>query len=625
MPLIDIQTNLKSLGYGHDRPDGGSSNQPYIKTPVDIDLGLNPGSVGARVLGSDFLLRGGVLGAANASATDVVRLSKFFNPLERGASYNGALFVAKQLVLERQNVDVVDDRSRTYLPTNTIAQAGVNAFGFHLDKTGINPFKAGYYGNGDTGYYPVTLRNDTEEFSDGSHNRLQLLYQVKRLGNNTSDSERLTRTIRNNPLASSGLFLSTLGIAGIAGTRLTGGSTTDLFISSAATIGGLIAIAASPKNKSVPIKLASNLYGITGPDDDVNLISYSGGPGSFLGIGNTNIKIWNPLKFKTPDYWKGPSGEPTNIVKNEQYNNNPSLYLVPDDANIKPSYFSPKINRSFGSQTYFPARTRNGIQKIVNPNLAISPDSNTINNMSNTGDIIDFAFSLINNDNPGQDTTFSFRAYIEDFSDTFNGEWDTYKYVGRGENFYKYKGFNRDMSISFVVPAISRADIITNYQKINALIWAVMPDYSEKGLMRGQLAKFTMGDYLRDSLVVIRNISLTPIMDMGFELNMDPTDTVRLYETSDEYVGQLPKGIKVQCNITPLTQGVSGTTIDNTGQEQAVTYYYTPQRGEAFIGNRKHVIVDRTEIANQYIGSADFNIEPTDPLSSPLYTLPEGL
>jgi hypothetical protein len=625
MPLIDIQTNLKSLGYGHDRPDGGSSNQPYIKTPVDVDLGLNPGSVGARVLGSDFLLRGGVLGAVNASATDVVRLSKFFNPLERGASYNGALFVAKQLVLERQNVDVVDDRSRTYLPTNTIAQAGVNAFGLHLDKTGINPFKAGYYGNGDTGYYPVTLRNDTEEFSDGSHNRLQLLYQVKRLGNETSDSERLTRTIRNNPLASSGLFLSTLGIAGIAGTRLTGGSTTDLLISSAATIGGLIAIAASPKNKLVPIKLASNLYGITDPNDNVNLISYNGGPGSFLGIGNTNIKIWNPLKFKNPDYWKGPSGEPTNIVKNEQYNNNPSLYLVPDDANIKPSYFSPKINRSFGSQTYFPARTRNGIQKIVNPNLAISPDSNTINNMSNTGDIIDFAFSLINNDNPGQDTTFSFRAYIEDFSDTFNGEWDTYKYVGRGENFYKYKGFNRDMSISFVVPAISRADIITNYQKINALIWAVMPDYSEKGLMRGQLAKFTMGDYLRDSLVVIRNISLTPIMDMGFELNMDPTDTVRLYETSDEYVGQLPKGIKVQCNITPLTQGVSGTTIDNTGQEQAVTYYYTPQRGEAFIGNRKHVIVDRTEIANQYIGSADFNIEPTDPLSSPLYTLPEGL
>jgi hypothetical protein len=623
MPLIDIQTNLKSLGYGHDRPDGGSSNQPYIKTPVDVDLGLNPGSVGARVLGSDFLLRGGVLGAVNASATDVVRLSKFFNPLERGASYNGALFVAKQLVLERQNVDVLDDRSRTYLPTNTIAQAGVNAFGFHLDKTGINPFKAGYYGNGDTGYYPVTLRNDTEEFSDGSRNRLQLLYQVKRLNNNTSDSVRLTRQFSGNPLAIAGLTTAAIGLGGLIGTQVTGAPLGQVISTAAIATAGLIAIAASPKTKETQIKLATELYGITDPNDNVNLISYSGGPGSFLGIGNTNIKIWNHLKFKNTNLFSDYAAKISYPLEQT-----PETYLAPDRAEIQKSFLYPRgINRSFGSQTYFPARTRNGIQKIVNPNLAISPDSNTINNMGNTGDVVDFVFSLINNDNPngGQDTTFSFRAYIEDFNDTFNGEWDTYKYVGRGENFYKYKGFNRDMSISFVVPAISRADIITNYQKINALIWAVMPDYSEKGLMRGQLAKFTMGDYLRDSLVVIRNISLTPIMDMGFELNMDPTDTFRLNETSDEYVGQLPKGIKVQCSITPLTQGVSGTTIDNTGQEQAVTYYYTPQRGEAFIGNRKHVIVDRTEIANQYIGSADLNIEPTDPLFSSLYTLPEGL
>ena len=172
MPLINLQTNLRSLGFGHDRPDGGSSNQPYIQNPIDINLGLDSRGVAANVLGSDFLLRGGVLGAANASATDVVRLAKFFNPLERGASFNGALFTAKQLVLERQNVDVLDNRSRVYLPTNTLAQAAVNAFGGHLDRTGINPFKAGYYGDGDTGYYPVTLRNDTEEFSDGSHNRL---------------------------------------------------------------------------------------------------------------------------------------------------------------------------------------------------------------------------------------------------------------------------------------------------------------------------------------------------------------------------------------------------------------------------------------------------------------------
>jgi len=615
MPLINIQTNLRSLGFGHDRPDGGSSNQPYIQNPIDVNFGVGQGTVGANILGSDFILRGGVFGAVSATANDVIRLSKFFNPLEKGASFNGALFTAKQLVLERQNVDVLDGRSRVYLPTNTIAQAGVNFLGGHLDRTGIIPFKAGYYGDGDTGYYPVTLRNDTEEFSDGSHNRLQLLYQVKRLGNETSDSFELRRQLRNNPLASSGLFLSTLGLAGIVGTKLTGGSTTDLAISSAATIGGLIALAASPKTKQVPIKLAANLYGITGTDDNVNLISYGGGPGSFLGIGNTNLRIWNPLKFKniSPDALK------IDIPKNDEPENanNHLIYLTPDKGSIPAS-----ANRKYGSQTHFPARTRNNTTKILNPNLAISPDSNTINDINSTGDIIDFGFSLINNNSPGtDDTTFSFRAYIEEFSDSFNGEWDTYKYVGRGENFYKYKGFTRDMSISFNVPALSRADMITNYQKINALIWAVMPDYSEKGLMRGQLAKFTMGDYLRDALVVIRTISLTPIMDMGFDLNMDPTDTARLTPENSEYVGQLPKGIRVQCQLTPLTQGITGKEPNTAGELVDMTYYYTPQRGEPFIGNANHIIFDRNEIASEYgrdLGTNPLTFNPTDPNGSSL-------
>ena len=35
MPLINLQTNLKSLKYGHDGPDGGSSSQPYIQTDIN--------------------------------------------------------------------------------------------------------------------------------------------------------------------------------------------------------------------------------------------------------------------------------------------------------------------------------------------------------------------------------------------------------------------------------------------------------------------------------------------------------------------------------------------------------------------------------------------------------------
>lgn len=609
MPLINLQTNLRSLGFGHDRPDGGSSNQPYIQNPIDVNFGVRQGTVGANILGSDFILRGGVFGAVSATANDVIRLSKFFNPLEKGASFNGALFTAKQLVLERQNVDVLDGRSRVYLPTNTIAQAGVNFLGGHLDRTGINPFKAGYYNQGDTGYYVTTKRNDEDNaFEDGTHNRLQLLYQVKRLGNETSDSFELRRQLRNNPLASSGLFLSTLGLAGIIGTKLTGGSTTDLAISSAATIGGLIALAISPKTKQVPLKLAANLYGITGTDDNVNLISYGGGPGSFLGIGNTNLKIWNPLRFKNYSHETS-----TTITKNEDQLQNPKLYLTPTDGNIVGAT-TIRETQLKTSKTSF-ARKRNGTTKVINPNLAISPD----NDFDFGEDIIDFQFQLINNNGTdASPTILNFRAYIEEFNDGFTGEWDTYRYVGRGENFYRYKGFSRDMSVTFTAPILSRADMINTYQKLNALIWSTTPDYSDDGLMRGSLMKFTMGDYLRDAVIIIKSVTLTPIMEMGFDINRDENYT-RFGSGDDLYTGQLPKGIRVQCNITPLTQGVVNATTNTN-------LYYTPQRGEPFIGNTKHIIADRDSIITRYSlkGTDSTPLDPTftpdDPSNSNVMT-----
>ena len=42
MPLLRDrldETKLKSIPFGNDRPDGGSSNQPYIQNPIDVTLG----------------------------------------------------------------------------------------------------------------------------------------------------------------------------------------------------------------------------------------------------------------------------------------------------------------------------------------------------------------------------------------------------------------------------------------------------------------------------------------------------------------------------------------------------------------------------------------------------------
>ena len=530
MPLINLRTNLKTtadftapdpnLSYGHDRKDFGSSNQPYIVTPIP------EGNDNVRS-SPDFLLRNGVLNPID-SLKDAERLTKFLDPFSQGSTLKGVLFVLKQELLEKQNVKVRNGFNRIFNPLQPVAQAGVLSIGYHLNKQGINIFRNGYFNGGQEGYYYITkTASNVDSGINGGENRLALLFSSKQ--NVAPNSQTIGNT----------------------------------------------------------------LYDISSNSDI--LLSYQGGPNApVLGFGKTNIRIQNPTLFKT-------FTADTSIAMSGSIAGKKG-YLTPVSANITKIFKTPfsgygnfsdgdKNNIYKTSQTSFD-RKRNGSTKVINPNLSISPDQN----FTEGEDIIDFSFTLINNEGIGADnpnTFINFRAYIDEFSDSYTGDWDSYKYMGRAENFYRYKGFTRDMSVSFTVPVLSRADMVTTYQKLNALAWLTMPDYSGEGIMRGNLAYFTMGDYLRRSIVIVKSLNYTPIMEMGFDINRAQDGTALPYnpDSTGEYVGQLPKGIKVAANIVPLTNAISPNNSDK---------FYTPQRGEAFIGNRKHVIVDRDNIATQY-------------------------
>jgi hypothetical protein len=132
------KTNLKSLRYGRDKIGGGSSNQPYITKPIPSGE-QSLGNTG----GPDFLLRGGTLAITN-TADDVSRLTKMFFDTK---SFNGFGFIAKQNLLSRTGVKTQAGGQEIYLPTNTLAQAGVSAFGLHFYKQGLNPIPLPSNGN----------------------------------------------------------------------------------------------------------------------------------------------------------------------------------------------------------------------------------------------------------------------------------------------------------------------------------------------------------------------------------------------------------------------------------------------------------------------------------------------
>jgi hypothetical protein len=198
MPLIDLKTNLKSLKYGQDRPGGGDSGQPYQQVDINkVDSGFNRFRMTKF---DDGLVRGGIVGAANASIVDTLRIGKFLTDLPKGP-----LWIVKQVGLQLSNPKLESkapktgigfiDRLATTLndkigigPTriynlgiNTLAQVPVNALGIHFNRHGLLPVQ-----DDSTKYLSVVQNNNLNtgnnnaKLPQSSTNRL-LKYAAKLL------------------------------------------------------------------------------------------------------------------------------------------------------------------------------------------------------------------------------------------------------------------------------------------------------------------------------------------------------------------------------------------------------------------------------------------------------------
>ncbi len=261
--LKDRSTVFKDLRYGHDREGGGSSNQPYIKQPLNVKL-----PPAFNFLGNDFILRGGPIGAPLATANDLARLTKYFTDVK---TPSGLLFIAKQNLLSRTAVNTEASgklvNEGVYTPLSTLAQAGVSAFGLHLNKQGLNPIP-GAPGSLRT-YQSVVIKNNAEET-----NGIQAGYTREIINPNYVSFDQSA--------FESQLQASELGPDGIG----------DIFGSSASPL--------TPPtiNEVIPakIKYTNRLlnywyYKQMTQNATPNITSYRGGPGSILGVGTTFIKF----------------------------------------------------------------------------------------------------------------------------------------------------------------------------------------------------------------------------------------------------------------------------------------------------------------------------------------------
>jgi hypothetical protein len=215
--------------------------------------------------------------------------------------------------------------------------------------------------------------------------------------------------------------------------------------------------------------------------------------------------------------------------------------------------------------------------------MAMKPlyNSATVAEDVQNSDFIKFQISVVNNDDPSIRTWITFRAFIDSFSDSFSGKYNSTKYVGRGEDFYTYGGFNRKISMGFTVAVQSRQEQFPLYEKLNYLASLTAPDYSEAGFMRGNLVYLTVGDYLVNTPGVLEGISIGGFETAPWEIAKKMNGT-----PLGDNIAQLPHVLKVS--------GFSFTPIHN----------FVPQKGSKFIGydiaNPKGLIQPTDDVDSRY-------------------------
>jgi hypothetical protein len=179
--------------------------------------------------------------------------------------------------------------------------------------------------------------------------------------------------------------------------------------------------------------------------------------------------------------------------------------------------------------------------------------SSNVTTDNDKNDLVKFRIGVIDSDNPAKKTFIHFRAYIDSFSDNFSADWSSQKYMGRGENFYKYNGFDRQISLSWTVAAQSKQELIPMHQKLNYLASVCAPDYSPAGYMRGNLISLTVGGWCYEQIGIMKGLNLEIPQDSPWEIGIPDSlvggvlgsDEEGTAIQTDSSVKELPMIIKV--------------------------------------------------------------------------------
>jgi hypothetical protein len=622
--LVTRRSNLKDLKFDKDTRGGGSSGQPYLKGGLPENSPAGEALADVVRFSKDYPLRGGA-SSLIFSTQDTIRVSRFLNDFP-----NGALFTSKQIGLERSNpLMETGDRGTRFtldgstanintqrynLNANLLAQVASQGTGIHIPRAGFNTNDLLDPKN----KYEYIVKERNEE----GLNRLEALYNIKIQGKTLDPS---VSSFLKERTGISDLNTEILNYPGGPGSSYGLGNTliprvTDTSNSYQTYITNPKGFAKEGYNPIFNILSKENSYNNSSIAKKWNI------PTGFLGLEDIrddfNGEDKTTYQQSSPDFIR-PEGDPTpsfsntqkysQLLKNkEQSGTEPILqdfrkYTDAKELAESTSYFSGgRDGNGFkretrigvgspGSRTkeqrnnfYIPNVT--GQDKVnMSPIYKRSSDIPVEDDSKDVRDLIKFVIEVLDNDTTQTDR-MHFRAFITNFSDNIGADWSDSRYMGRGEKFFTYQGFTRQVGFTFIVAAQSVQEMEKIYQKVNYLASTLHPDYNSNGFMRGNLHRLTIGEYFYRTPGIITSMNISVEDNYPWEIKMrQPELSGSLGTTGDpanDDRGQMevPQILKIQMSFNPIMDQL-------------------PRKGI------KQPIIVSEKIANNYLSRSNFSFQ----------------
>jgi hypothetical protein len=90
--------------------------------------------------------------------------------------------------------------------------------------------------------------------------------------------------------------------------------------------------------------------------------------------------------------------------------------------------------------------------------------------------------------------------------------------MGRGEKFYKYNTFGREISLGFTAVADSEANLMAMYDQLNKLASTLAPTYTTKGYLAGNIHVLTVGNYIKSEYGIMKSLTFAIDEDSIWEI-----------------------------------------------------------------------------------------------------------